>query len=104
LRVGLFSSVGLLGGHLVGVEWLGVDHGSFWSIMQASVQFEGDILNGIIKSFVFAIVVTWIAIFRGYDAIPTSEGISQATTQTVVQSSLAVLGLDFVLTALMFGG
>ncbi|MBU2919192.1 MAG: phospholipid/cholesterol/gamma-HCH transport system permease protein [Psychrosphaera sp.] len=100
----LFSSVGLLGGHLVGVEWLGVDHGSFWSIMQASVQFEGDILNGIIKSFVFAIVVTWIAIFRGYDAIPTSEGISQATTQTVVQSSLAVLGLDFVLTALMFGG
>lgn len=100
----LFSSVGLLGGHLVGVEWLGVDHGSFWSIMQASVEFEGDILNGIIKSFVFAIVVTWIAIFRGYDAIPTSEGISQATTQTVVQSSLAVLGLDFVLTALMFGG
>jgi len=99
----LFSSVGLLGGHLVGVEWLGVDHGSFWSIMQASVQFEGDILNGIIKSIVFAIVVTWIAIFRGYDAIPTSEGISQATTQTVVQSSLAVLGLDFVLTALMFG-
>jgi phospholipid/cholesterol/gamma-HCH transport system permease protein len=99
----LFSSVGLLGGHLVGVEWLGVDHGSFWSIMQASVQFEGDILNGIIKSIFFAIVVTWIAIFRGYDAIPTSEGISQATTQTVVQSSLAVLGLDFVLTALMFG-
>ena len=99
----LFSSVGLLGGHLVGVEWLGVDHGSFWSIMQASVDFEGDILNGIIKSIVFAIVVTWIAIFRGYDAIPTSEGISQATTQTVVQSSLAVLGLDFVLTALMFG-
>jgi phospholipid/cholesterol/gamma-HCH transport system permease protein len=99
----LFSSVGLLGGHLVGVEWLGVDQGSFWSIMQASVEFEGDILNGIIKSIVFAIVVTWIAIFRGYDAIPTSEGISQATTQTVVQSSLAVLGLDFVLTALMFG-
>ena len=99
----LFSSVGIIGGHLVGVEWLGVDQGSFWSIMQASVQFEGDILNGIIKSTVFAIVVTWIAIFRGYDAIPTSEGISQATTQTVVQSSLAVLGLDFVLTALMFG-
>jgi phospholipid/cholesterol/gamma-HCH transport system permease protein len=70
--------------------------------MQTSVDFQDDIMNGVIKSFVFAIVVTWIALFRGYDAIPTSEGISQATTQTVVQSSLAVLGLDFVLTALMF--
>lgn len=100
----LFSTVGLLGGHLVGVEWLGVDNGGFWSIMQASVDFNKDIVNGIIKSVVFALVVTWIALFRGYDAIPTSEGISQATTQTVVQSSLAVLGLDFVLTALMFGG
>ena len=99
----LFSSVGILGGHIVGVEWLGVDHGSFWSIMQASVDFRDDIMNGVIKSFVFALVVTWIALFRGYDAVPTSEGISQATTQTVVQSSLAVLGLDFVLTALMFG-
>lgn len=99
----LFSTVGIVGGHLVGVEWLGVDQGSFWSIMQSSVDFQEDVMNGIIKSFVFAIVVTWIALFRGYDAIPTSEGISQATTQTVVQSSLAVLGLDFVLTALMFG-
>jgi len=71
--------------------------------MQASVDFTDDILNGVIKSFVFALVVTWIALFRGYDAIPTSEGISRATTQTVVQASLAVLGLDFVLTALMFG-
>lgn len=99
----MFSSVGILGGHIVGVEWLGVDHGSFWSIMQASVDFTDDVMNGVIKSIVFAIVVTWIALFRGYDAVPTSEGISQATTQTVVQSSLAVLGLDFVLTALMFG-
>ncbi|NVK25775.1 MAG: lipid asymmetry maintenance ABC transporter permease subunit MlaE [Gammaproteobacteria bacterium] len=99
----MFSSIGLLGGHLVGVEWLGVDSGGFWSVMQASVDFEKDVLNGVIKSIVFAIVVTWIAIFKGYDAIPTSEGISQATTQTVVQSSLAVLGFDFVLTALMFG-
>jgi phospholipid/cholesterol/gamma-HCH transport system permease protein len=98
----LFSTVGIVGGHIVGVEWLGVDQGSFWSIMQTSVDFQDDIMNGVIKSFVFAIVVTWIALFRGYDAIPTSEGISQATTQTVVQSSLAVLGLDFVLTALMF--
>lgn len=99
----MFSSVGLIGGHLVGVEWLGVDSGGFWSVMQASVDFRADVMNGVIKSFVFAVVVTWIAIFKGYDAIPTSEGISQATTQTVVQSSLAVLGLDFVLTALMFG-
>lgn len=99
----MFSSVGLIGGHLVGVEWLGVDSGGFWSVMQASVDFRGDVMNGVIKSVVFAIVVTWIAIFKGYDAVPTSEGISQATTQTVVQSSLAVLGLDFVLTALMFG-
>lgn len=98
----MFSSVGLIGGHLVGVEWLGVDSGGFWSVMQASVDFKADVMNGVIKSVVFAVVVTWIAIFKGYDAIPTSEGISQATTQTVVQSSLAVLGLDFVLTALMF--
>ncbi len=99
----MFSSVGIIGGHLVGVEWLGVDHGSFWSIMQASVDFQDDVLNGVIKSVVFAVVVTWIALFRGYDAVPTSEGISQATTKTVVQASLAVLGLDFVLTAIMFG-
>lgn len=99
----IFSAIGILGGHLVGVDWLGVDAGSYWSIMQATVEWDKDVVNGIIKSFVFAIVVTWIAIFKGYDAIPTSEGISQATTQTVVYSSLTVLGLDFVLTALMFG-
>ncbi|WP_016954484.1 lipid asymmetry maintenance ABC transporter permease subunit MlaE [Catenovulum agarivorans] len=99
----LFSSVGIIGGHLVGVEWLGVDSGNFWSVMQAAVDLQDDVMNGVIKSFAFALVVTWIAIFRGYDCIPTSEGISKATTQTVVHSSLAVLGLDFVLTALMFG-
>ncbi|MCH1413588.1 MAG: lipid asymmetry maintenance ABC transporter permease subunit MlaE [Glaciecola sp.] len=99
----IFSAIGILGGHLVGVDWLGVDSGSYWSIMQATVDWNKDVVNGIIKSIVFAIVVTWIAIFKGYDALPTSEGISQATTQTVVYSSLAVLGLDFVLTALMFG-
>lgn len=99
----IFSAIGILGGHLVGVEWLGVDSGSYWSIMQATVEWDKDVVNGVIKSIVFAIVVTWIAIFKGYDAIPTSEGISLATTQTVVLSSLAVLGLDFVLTALMFG-
>lgn len=99
----IFSAIGILGGHLVGVNWLGVDAGSYWSIMQSAVDFEEDVLNGVIKSIVFAVVVTWIAVFRGYDSVPTSEGISAATTQTVVHASLAVLGLDFVLTALMFG-
>ncbi len=99
----IFSAVGILGGHLVGVDWLGVDAGSYWSIMQSTVEWNEDVLNGVIKSIVFALVVTWIAIFKGYDSVPTSEGISAATTQTVVYSSLAVLGLDFVLTAIMFG-
>jgi len=99
----IFSAVGILGGHLVGVDWLGVDAGSYWSIMQSTVEWQGDVLNGVIKSLVFACVVTWIAIFKGYDAVPTSEGISRATTETVVYSSLMVLGLDFILTALMFG-
>ncbi|MFO8045148.1 MAG: lipid asymmetry maintenance ABC transporter permease subunit MlaE [Halomonas sp.] len=99
-----FSVVGIYGGYLVGVEWLGVFEGSYWGNMQSSVEFVGDIGNGMIKSLVFAVVVTWIAVFQGYDLIPTSEGISRATTRTVVYSSLAVLGLDFVLTAVMFGG
>lgn len=99
----IFSAVGILGGHLVGVDWLGVDSGSYWSIMQSTVDFRADVLNGVIKSFVFAVIVTWIAVFKGYDCLPTSEGISKATTETVVHSSLTVLGLDFILTALMFG-
>lgn len=99
----IFSAVGILGGHFVGVDWLGVDSGSYWSIMQSTVDWNKDVVNGIIKSVVFAFVITWIATFKGYDSIPTSEGISKATTETVVFSSLAVLGLDFILTALMFG-
>ncbi len=99
----LFSVIGVWGGMLVGVEWLGVFDGSYWGNMQASVSFTQDVLNGVIKSIVFAFVVTWIAVFQGYDLEPTSEGISRATTKTVVHGSLAVLGLDFVLTALMFG-
>ncbi len=102
LLAAIFSAIGILGGHLVGVEWLGVDSGTFWSVMQDQVDFEKDILNGVIKSVTFAFVVTWIAVYKGYDCTPTSEGISRATTSTVVQSSLLVLGLDFVLTALMF--
>jgi phospholipid/cholesterol/gamma-HCH transport system permease protein len=103
LLVMIFMAVGIWGGQLVGVDWKGIDHGSFWSAMQASVELGQDIGNSMIKSIAFAITVTWIALFNGYDAIPTSEGISRATTRTVVHSSLAVLGLDFVLTALMFG-
>lgn len=99
----IFSAVGIYGGYLVGVQWLGVDDGAFWSVMQASVDWYDDILNGIIKSLVFAFVVTWIALYKGYNCTPTSAGISSATTSTVVTASLAVLALDFVLTALMFG-
>jgi phospholipid/cholesterol/gamma-HCH transport system permease protein len=102
LLAAIFSAVGVYGGYFVGVGLLGVDEGSFWSQMQASVDLYEDILNGIIKSVVFGATVTWIAVFEGYDTLPTPEGISQATTRTVVNSSLAVLGLDFVLTALMF--
>ena len=103
LLAAIFSAVGVLGGFFVGVGLLGVDDGAFWSQMQANVDFHEDILNGVIKSVVFGIVVTWIAVFEGFDAVPTSEGVSGATTRTVVHSALAVLGLDFVLTALMFG-
>jgi len=99
----IFTAVGIYGGHVVGVEWKGIDSGSFWSILQASVEWRQDIVNCIIKSLVFAVVVTWIALYRGYQVIPNPEGISKATTQTVVQSSLAVLALDFLLTAMMFG-
>lgn len=99
----IFSAVGIYGGYLVGVQWLGVDDGAFWSVMQAAVDWQDDIMNGIIKSLVFAFVVTWIALYKGFQCTPTSAGISSATTSTVVTASLAVLGLDFVLTALMFG-
>ncbi|MBA55803.1 MAG: ABC transporter permease [Pseudomonadales bacterium] len=99
----IFSSVGVLGAYAVGVLWLGVDGGSFWSNMQGSVEWGEDVMNGFIKSVVFGVVVTWIAVFQGYDTVPTSEGISRSTTRTVVYASLAVLGLDFILTAVMFG-
>jgi phospholipid/cholesterol/gamma-HCH transport system permease protein len=104
LLAALFSAAGIFGGYLVGVVQIGVDEGSFWSQMQAAVDFRDDILNGVIKSCVFGTVVTIIALFEGYDAPPTAEGVSGATTRTVVQSSLAILMLDFVLTAIMFRG
>jgi len=100
----LFSAMGVFGGYLVGVQLIGVDEGSFWSQMQASVDFRQDILNGVIKSFVFGIIVSWVAVFEGYDADPTAEGVSNATTRTVVTSSLAILAADFILTAFMFTG
>jgi len=100
----IFSSVAIYGGHMVGVTWLGVDDGAFWANMRQAVDFYDDVLNGIIKSIVFGTVVTWIAIYQGYVCPPSSEGISGATTRTVVFSSLAILGLDFLLTAMMFGG
>jgi phospholipid/cholesterol/gamma-HCH transport system permease protein len=102
LLAAIFSIVGIYGGHFIGVDLLGVSDGAYWSQMQAAVDFRDDIMNGVIKSVVFGVVVTWIALFEGYDTIPTAEGISRATTRTVVNSSLAVLGLDFILTALMF--
>jgi len=103
LLAAIFSAIGVLGGYFVAVGLLGVDGGAFWSQMQDAVEIDEDIINGVIKSAVFGVVVTWIALFEGYDAVPTSEGGSRATTRTVVHSSLAVLGLDFILTALMFG-
>ena len=104
LLAALFSAMGIFGGYLVGVQLIGVDVGSFWSQMQASVDFREDIVNGIIKSFVFGIIVSWVAVFEGYDADPTAEGVSGATTRTVVTSSLAILAADFILTAFMFRG
>lgn len=99
----IFTAVGIIGGYFVGVGLLGVDSGAFWSQMQAKIDFHDDLLNGLIKSLFFGGIVTWIAVFEGYDAMPTAEGVSRATTRSVVLSAFAVLGCDFVLTALMFG-
>lgn len=100
----VFSAVAVLGGWMVGVEWLGVDPGAFWANMRSHVDFYDDVINGVIKSVVFGFVIAWIAVFQGIDSVPTSEGISRSTTKTVVYSSLAILGLDFFLTAVMFTG
>ena len=98
----IFTAVGVVGGYFVGVPLIGVDSGAFWSQMQGGVDLFSDIGNGLIKSIVFGVVVTFIALYQGFEAKPTPEGVSQATTRTVVISSLAVLALDFLLTALMF--
>jgi phospholipid/cholesterol/gamma-HCH transport system permease protein len=104
LLAAMFSAMGVFGGYMVGVVMIGVDEGSFWSQMQSAVDFQHDILNGVIKSLVFGIAVTVISLFEGYDAPPTAEGVSGATTRTVVESSLAILLLDVILTAFMFRG
>lgn len=103
LLAALFSAVGVIGGWLVGVVLIGVDAGAFWSQMSDGVDFWDDIVNGVIKSVVFGVAVTHVALMQGYECRPTPEGVARATTLTVVVGSLAVLGLDFVLTALMFG-
>jgi len=100
----LFAAMGVFGGYIVGVVVIGVDNGAFWSQMQAAVDFRYDVLNGVVKSFVFGIAVTVIATFEGYDAPPTAEGVSRATTRTVVSSALTILALDLVLTSFMLRG
>lgn len=100
----IFSTMGVIGGWLIGVVFIGVDAGAFWSQMQAAVDFRYDVLNGVIKSVVFGVAVSLIAVFEGYDCTPTAEGVSRAITRTVVSSALAILALDFVLTSFMFRG
>lgn len=100
----IFCCLAVLGGYAIGVHWLGVDQGAFWNNMQTAVDLRVDIFNGILKSIIFGIVVTWIAVYQGFVTKPTAEGIGIATTRSVVYSALAVLGLDFILTAMMMGG
>ncbi len=102
LLAAMFSAIGILGGYVVGVLMIGIDPGEFWSQMQNGVDAINDVGNGIVKSFVFGIACTTVALYQGFEAKPTPDGVAEATTRTVVISSLAVLGLDFVLTALMF--
>jgi phospholipid/cholesterol/gamma-HCH transport system permease protein len=104
LLAAIFSAMGVFGGWLIGVVFIGVDEGAFWAQMQSAVDFRYDVLNGIIKSVVFGAAVSLIAVFEGYDCTPTAEGVSRAITRTVVGSALAILALDFVLTSFMFRG
>lgn len=104
LLAALFSAMGVFGGWLIGVVAIGVDDGAFWAQMQAAVDFRYDVINGVIKSCVFGVAVALIAVFEGYDCVPTAEGVSRAITRTVVSSALAILALDFVMTSFMFRG
>lgn len=98
-----FNVVGIWGGYLIGVSWMGVDGGAYWSVMQGSVDYLPDVLNGVLKSVIFAVLITWVALYNGYYVVPNAQGISKATTQTVVVASLLVLAMDFILTVFMFG-
>ena len=102
LLAAVFSAVGIIGGWMVGVLMIGVDAGAFWSQMQGGVDVWKDVGNGVVKSIVFGVTVTFVALLQGFEAQPTPEGVSRATTRTVVVASLAVLALDFILTAMMF--
>ena len=102
LLAAVFSAVGIIGGWVVGVVLIGVDAGSFWSQMQSGVDVWRDVGNGVLKSFIFGITVTFVAVYQGFESQPTPEGVSRATTRTVVVASLAVLAFDFLLTTLMF--
>jgi len=104
LLAALFSVLGVFGAYIVGVRLIGLDSGAFWGNMRAGIEFWPDVTNGIIKSIVFGVAVSLIAVFEGYIATPTAEGVSTATTRTVVESSLAILALDFLLTVFMFRG
>ena len=102
LLVAMFSTMGVYGGFLIGCVFIGVDTGSFWGQMQNAIDFQRDILNGVFKSVVFGFAIALISVFEGYDSDATAEGVSRATTRTVVTSALAILGLDFILTSFMF--
>lgn len=104
LLAAMFSAMGVFGGWLIGVVFIGVDDGAFWSQMQSSADFRYDIMNGVIKSVVFGFAVSLIAVFEGYDSAPTAEGVSRAITRTVVTSAMTILALDFILTSFMFRG
>ena len=99
----IFNAVAISSAWLVSTELLGIDSGSFWANMQQVVDFREDVVNGMIKALVFGIVITWVALYQGYNAAPNTEGINRSTTRSVVIASLSVLALDFILTALMFG-
>lgn len=102
LLASIFNAAGIYGGYIVGVQWLGLDAGIFWSQMQNNISFDYDVFNGLIKSFCFGVAVSLIAVHQGFHAKPTSEGILRASTRTVVSSALSVLAIDFILTAFMF--
>jgi phospholipid/cholesterol/gamma-HCH transport system permease protein len=98
----LFSAIGIMGAYVVAVLLIGLDPGNFWSIMESGVDVRRDLGNGIIKSVVFGVICSFVAVYQGFEAKATPEGVARATTRTVVISSLTVLAMDFVLTALMF--